>query len=250
MAIIACPACGKKVTDRMVTCPHCQAVLIRQPESKPATREEIKASVKERIVGVSTTTVFTMIIARIWWFLASIYAGRLMGDVALAAIGCASVAFYISTFVLLIIEALIFCVQPKFLADLKLSRILLTVIVSVLFVVLGRFAQHHATLLLTRNHDILAYTQSIDLAFGAAFPLLWSSLLIATYSRNFKKALGVQGILAAVFLVASTILEVLMIVALQLGAKGFSIANLVSAALALSIALFTSKEFQRFIAPK
>ena len=32
MAIIVCPNCGKKVTDRMEKCPHCHAILIEQTE--------------------------------------------------------------------------------------------------------------------------------------------------------------------------------------------------------------------------
>ena len=40
MAIVSCPYCGKRITDRMVKCPHCSADLVKQAEQSIVTKEE------------------------------------------------------------------------------------------------------------------------------------------------------------------------------------------------------------------
>ena len=92
--------------------------------------------------------------------------------------------------------------------------------------------------------------KSLSLGFGFAFPMVLGGLSIASYNRTLKKALIMQGILAAIFIVLSVALDLLVIVVFRMGTQGLSIANLICAITVFGIALISNKEFQQLITPK
>ena len=110
MAIIVCPNCGKKVTDRMEICPHCHAVLIEQTEQPNITKEAIMASAKDSIVGVAIATVLTIVLVLIWSVIATIMAGYFMGNEAAIAVGSARGVFLSENLTILIVGAVLYCV--------------------------------------------------------------------------------------------------------------------------------------------
>ena len=63
MAIIKCPTCGKQITDRMEKCPHCNATLIEKKHEEQITKEVIKSSAKDSIVGVVETLILWIIVS-------------------------------------------------------------------------------------------------------------------------------------------------------------------------------------------
>ena len=48
MALISCPNCGKRITDRTEICPHCNAVLIQKDETPIVSKDSVISNVKKR----------------------------------------------------------------------------------------------------------------------------------------------------------------------------------------------------------
>lgn len=65
MALISCPNCGKRITDRTEICPHCNAVLIKKDDTPIVSRDSIISNGKKRIPGVLIATVEALVFTRL-----------------------------------------------------------------------------------------------------------------------------------------------------------------------------------------
>lgn len=250
MAIIVCPNCGKKVTDRMEKCPHCHTVLIEQVEQPIITRETIKASAKDSIVGVAIATVLTIALVLIWSIIATIMAGNFMGNAAAMAVGGAKGVFLSENLIILIVGAVLFCVLSVLFNKKSGTQFVIGIIITILFCMIGFGVQNKEIMNGNVPPESLMYAKSLSLGFGFAFPMILGSLSIASYNRTLKKALIMQGVLSVGFIVLSVVLDVLVIAVFRMGTQGLSIANLISAIAVFGFALFSNKEFQQLITPK
>lgn len=250
MAIIVCPNCGKKVTDRMENCPHCHAVLIERTEQPTITNETITASVKDSIVGVAIATVLTIALVLIWSVVATIMAGNFMGNSVAIAVSSARSVFFSKNLITLFFGAVLFCILSVFFNKKSAAQFVIGIIITVLFCIIGFSIQYSAVMKGGISADIFVFTKTLSLGFGFAFPMLLGSLSISSYNRPLKKALIMQGVLAAVFIILSVILDVLMLAVLCMGTQGLSFANLIAAITVFGAALFANKGFQHLITPK
>ena len=250
MAIIVCPNCGKKVTDRMEKCPHCHAILIEQTEQPIITKETIKASAKDSIVGVASATVITIALVLIWSVIAIIMAGKFMGMETATAVSGARSVFLSENLIILIVGAVLFCVLSVLFNKKSGTQFIIGVIITLLFCMIGFGVQNKEIMNGNVPPQCLMYAKSLSLGFGFAFPMVLGGLSIASYNRTLKKALIMQGILAAIFIVLSVVLDLLVIVVFRMGTQGLSIANLICAITVFGIALISNKEFQQLITPK
>ena len=250
MAIIVCPNCGKKVTDRMENCPHCHAVLIEQAEQPTITKEAIKASAKDSIVGVAIATVLTIALILIWSVIATIMAGKFMGIDAAIAVSSARGVFLSENLIILIVGAVLFCVLSILFNKKSGTQFVIGIIITLLFCMIGFGIQNKEIMNGNVPPQCVMYAKSLSLGFGFAFPMILGSLSIASYNRSMKKALIMQAVLSAIFIVLSVIVDLLMLVVLRMGTQGLSIANLICAIVVFGAALFSNKDFQQLITPK
>ena len=250
MAIIVCPHCGKKVTDRMEKCPHCHAVLIEQVEQPMITKETIKASAKGSIAGVAIATVLTIALVLIWSVLATIMAGKFMGNHAAIAVAGAKRVFLSENLIILIIGAVLFCVLSVLFNKKSGTQFFIGIIITILFCMIGFGIQNKEIMNDNVPPECVMFAKSLSLGFGFAFPMILGSLSIASYNRALKKAWMMQGVLSAIFIVLSVVLDLLMLVVLRMGTQGLSIANLICAIVVFGAALFSNKDFQQLITPK
>ena len=250
MAIIVCPNCGKKVTDRMAKCPHCHAVLIEQVEQPIITKETIKASAKDSIAGVAIATVITVALVLVWSVIATILAGNFMGNVGAMAVGGAKDVFLSENLIILIVGAVLFCVLSVLFNKKSGTQFVIGIIITLLFCMIGFGVQNKEIMNGNVPPESLKFAKTLSLGFGFAFPMVLGGLSITSYNRTLKKALLMQGILAAIFIVLSVVLDILLIAVFEMGTHGLSIANLISAIAVFGVALFSNKEFQQLITPK
>lgn len=250
MAIIVCPNCGKKVTDRMENCPHCHAVLIEQTEQTTITKETIKASAKDSIVGVAIATILTIALVLIWSVVATIMAGKFMGNSGAIAVSSARSVFFSENLIILIVGAVLFCVLSVLFNKKSGTQFVIGIIITILFCMIGFGIQNKEIMNGNVPPECLMYAKSLSLGFGFAFPMILGSLSIASYNRTLKKALIMQGVLSVGFIVLSVILDVLVIAVFRMGTQGLSIANLIGAIAVFGFALFSNKDFQHLITPK
>lgn len=253
MAIIACPSCGKSITDRMKKCPHCGTALLTKKEPLPPTKEEVKTAVKDNLIGALMAAVLTLVLYWLWKQFEVISLVPLFGYIAMVAMACANTIFNVVIFALLVIEIVWLCLLPR-LVNQK-YQFFVYIISSVAFGVIGYIVQnfaflHFSPLLVNGAAEVIAYGRPFSLGLGFAFPVLFESLYLASHKRTVKKALFMQVGLSVVFLVLAVVLGVLMITVFYTGINGISIANLISAIVVFMLAILTNKEFQRLITPK
>ena len=136
MAIIKCPTCGKQITDRMEKCPHCNAILIEKKHEEPITKEVIKSSAKDSIVGVVVALVLTLVVEKVWSIIACIQAGKFMGMVAAEAVSYAERVFYSKNFALLIVGAVLFCVLSILFKQKSATQFIGGIILTILLLIL------------------------------------------------------------------------------------------------------------------
>lgn len=250
MAIIVCPNCGKKVTDRMESCPHCHAVLIEKNEQPMITKKAIQASVKDSIVGVAIATALTISLVLIWSGVATILAGNFMGTSGAVAVSSASAVFFSENLIILIVGAVLFCVLSVLFNQKSGTQFVIGIIITILFCMIGFGIQSKEIMNGTVPAECLMDARSLSLGFGFAFPMVLGGLSIASYNRTLKKALIMQVVLSVGFLVLSAVLDILLIAVFRMGTQGLSIVNLISAIAVLVFALFSNKEFQQLITPR
>ena len=255
MAIIFCSQCGKKVTDRMTVCPHCQAVLIKKVQPEPVTKEAIKESLKVdlkgELGGIGIALGITLLTAFIWSFFAIIVMGRYIGNEAAVAVGYARQAFFSKGLLLLVIEALILCALSIFCKKNAILHFAFTTVIALLCALILRA---FLPVLLLKNGvveaDKLAYTMMAAPGFAFAFPALLGALTLAGIGRPLKTGIILQAGLCATFLVLSVVLCLLTIVLFGMGTGGLAIGNLITAIIVLLLAALLSNGFRQLITPK
>lgn len=158
--------------------------------------------------------------------------------------------FLAKNLLLLLLGAVLFCVLSAFFNKKSGVLFMSGIIITILFCMIGFGVQNSAVMKSNIPADVLPFARSLSLAFGFAFPMVLGGLAIASYERTLQRALLVQGVLAAVFLVLAVVLDLLMIVVFRMGTQGFSIANLICAVVIFALSLLTNKGFQKLITPK
>ena len=255
MAILFCSQCGKKVTDRMTVCPHCQATLIKitelKPEATPITKAEFKASFKDHLILTATALVLTLLVAWICSIIATIVMGRYIGMEAAGAVTYVRRAFFSNGLLVLMLEAVILGVLPVFFKGKSVLRLAVTLILAILFALFFRTFLPSVLLKEGKVEPILlACTRMVAPGFAFGFPALLGALTLAGFDRPLKTGIILQAGLCVVFLVLSVVLYLLMIILFGMGPGGLAMGNLLTALVVLLLSALTSKGFRTLITPK
>ena len=244
MAIIVCPNCGEKVTNRMEKCPHCHSGLIKQAEQPAVTKKMIEASAKDGVAGVATATVLTIALVLVWSAIAISYVDQIMGVEAETAVRLARMIFLFSNLITLIVTAVLLCIIMVFInkkpAVLFVSVLVITVLSGVAGYIIQIFGVVRVRIAYSFDPRLFEYTGTLTPGFGIAFPIVLGSLSAVSYNRTFKKILVMQGILSAIFIAVSVILGVPMMYNLDMGTNALSVAILFAGISVFLIAAVTN----------
>lgn len=250
MAIFACPCCGGQITDRMDVCPHCRAIL-RQPSAPaPITKEPVEISARSSVLGTLTALGFSILLLLLWNGLSSVMGGRFIGEFALAAVQGANGVFFARVFALLPAGAVLFCVLAVFLRGHSPADFLGSVILFLLFAVIGFAVQSSYVMRSNIEPYAVDMARQLSLAYGAAFPLTLGGLALLSPDRTFKKALCLQLIGTGAWFVISVLLQLFLVVVMEFGVLSFTLGALISSLLLFAAGALSSKSFRSLISPR
>ena len=249
MAIVACPSCGKRITDRMEVCPHC-GVALREPEApKIPSREEAQSSVKGNIPHVLIGLALTIAVALVV-FWAAIISGRVYGQLAIVAVAYSRIVFLTRILVLLIVEAVWLCAFPLVIKVKIRNQLIVYAASVILFSFLGCLVQHQGVIHIGDvSMEAMLYGRRFAPGFGAGFVMLLGALAIPGGNMLIRKPIVLQVILGLMYVVLFWILSAVFIT-FGMGLQCISYANIIPAVLILAFGILTSKGFQKLILPK
>lgn len=247
MAIIACPYCGKRISDRMEKCPHCSATLIKLKSQETVVAEYTGNFIAKSVLNIVSAIIFVFFAFFAWKYVATIYSGRFIGINSLLAISYADTNFSQNALLLFPISAALFLGISVLLKQKLNFQFIVSIIVTIILSLIGFKLQENSVLSGTIPAELLTYTESLSLAFGFTFPMLLGSLYLLCHKRSLQKSLIMQLIGVAIFFFASSLLDIYLVAVLGMGTQGFSKGNLISAIIVLVFAILTSKEFQKLL---
>ena len=247
MAILACPNCGKKITDRVKQCPHCGTTLRTDPKPVTDTKETLAAAVKDGLIGILGSVVLTLAVYWLWAKFAGFSLVRYYGDNALAAFMWSKILFDGVLNKILLIEAVILFVFYLIFGRKEGLRLIFGILFTVIFGVVGYVVQRHGIWQDGVVAESMAYAQALIPGFGLAFPVLAGSLFLIGNKRTWIKNVLLPLGLSILFLVLAVVFGYLMVSVLDMGMYGISIANLISAIVVFAVAILTDKGFRRWI---
>lgn len=249
MAIIACPYCGKRISDRMEKCPHCSATLTKQELPEVAVKQHTNNPFLNRVLNIILSIIFVICLISIWNFWSTISIGRMIGAEGLAAFTYASNLFFMKVFPLLcVISGVLFFTLYTVLQQKPTVQFIISIITTLLLGLLGFILQNNAVTSEAVPSSIVDLTKSLSLAYGFTFPVVLGSLCIVCYGRALQKSLIMQLLGTVIFFLAVILLDIILVNMFLKGLQGFSIGNLTSAIFVLAFAILTSKEFQKLLA--
>ena len=249
MAIVACPNCGKRITDRMETCPHCGATL-RGPEApRILTRDEAKTAVKGNIKYVLIGLALTIAVALVVFWAAIVF-GRVYGSFAILSLAYSRIVFLTHMLVLLILEAVWLCAFPLVIKVKIRNQLVVYAASVILFSFLGCLVQHQGVIHLSGvSLELMMYSRRFAPGFGTGFVMLLGALAVPGGNMLIRKPIVLQVILGLMYVVLFWILSAVFIT-FGMGLECISYANIVPAILILAFSILTSKGFQKLILPK
>lgn len=251
MAIIACPYCGKRISDRMEKCPHCSATLTKQEPPEMGVKQHTNNPFLNRVLNIILSIIFVICLISIWNFWSTIFIDRMFGGEGLAAFAYASNLFFMKISpLLLVISVVLFFTLYTLLQQKPAAQFMISIITTLLLGALGSILQNNAVTSEAVPSSIVELTKSLSLAYGFTFPVILGSLITVSCERTLQKSLIMQLIGSVLFSLAAFLLDIFFVTELQMGMQSFSIGNLVAAIIVLVFAILISKEFQKLLTGK
>lgn len=247
MALISCPNCGKRITDRTEICPHCHAVLIKKDDAPIVSKDSIISNGKKRIPGVLIATVealvFTRLLAVMFGALCNIY----LGEDGKRAFSEGSRAFQSNIIIILMIGLIALCVLPSIFEKITKVRAkaFIIAIPIVLAFVFGISYLSWSTVLklFSSARDangygivgvtVIGYARHVPFFYAAALPLYQGMFCLFNQSVTNKKGYILQAVFALIALVLTLILSFVALKALGMGTSGVAFAGVLAALIAL-----------------
>ena len=250
MALISCPNCGKRITDRTEICPHCNAVLIKKDDTPIVSKDSIISSGKKSIPGILIATaealVFTRLLAVMFGALCNIY----LGEDGKRAFSEGSRAFQPNIIIILMVGLIALCVLPSILE--KITKVRAKVFIIVISIVLALafgipyLSRSTAFELLASARDANGYSivgvTVIDSAccvpffYAAALPLYQGMFCLLNQSVTNKKGYILQAIFALIALVLTLILSFIALSMLGMWTWGTALAGALASLIMLIFA--------------
>lgn len=252
MALISCPNCGKRITDRTEICPHCNAVLVKKDITPIVSKDSIISNGKKSIPGVLIATaealVFTRLLAVMFGALCSIY--RYLGEDGKRAFSEGSRAFQPNIIIILMVGLIALCVLPSILE--KITKVRAKVFIIVIPIVLAlAFGIPYLSLqtafeLLASARDangygivgetVISFACHILFFYAAALPLYQGMFCLLNQSVTNKKGYILQAIFALIALVLTLILSFIALSVFGMGISGTALAGVLASLIMLILA--------------
>lgn len=250
MALISCPNCGKRITDRTEICPHCNAVLIKKDDTPIVSKDSIISNGKKSIPGILIATaealVFTRLLAVMFGALCNIY----LGEDGKRAFSEGSRAFQPNIIIILMVGLIALCVLPSILE--KIAKVRAKVFIIVISIVLALafgipyLSRSTAFALLASARDVNGYgivgAAVIDYAccvpffYAAALPLYQGMFCLLNQGVTNKKGYILQAIFALIALVLTLILSFIALSVFCMGTSGTALAGVLASLIMLILA--------------
>ncbi len=250
MALISCPNCGKRITDRTEICPHCNAVLIKKDDTPIVSKDSIISNGKKSIPGVLIATaealVFTRLLAVMFGALCSIH----LGENGKRAFSEGSRAFQPNIIIILMVGLIALCVLPSILE--KITKVRAKVFIIVISIVLALafgipyLSRSTAFELLASARDVngysivgeevVSYARYVLFFYAAALPLYQGMFCLLNQSVTNKKGYILQAVFALIALVLTLILSFVALSVLYMGTLGTALAGVLASLIMLILA--------------
>lgn len=255
MALISCPNCGKRITDRTKVCPHCNTALIKKDDTPIVSKESVAADGKKSIFGVFIAAVeaflFTKLLAVIFGALCNVY----MGETGKRAFIEGSRAFRSNSILILAVGLAALCVCPLILEKITKMRaealILAVSIVLALAFGIPYLSRATAFQLLASAKDangcsiveaeVMSYARYVPFFYAAALPLYQGMFCLLSQRTAGKKGILQQAVFALIALVLTLILSFIALSVLCMGTAGTAFAGVSSALIILFFAALRKK---------
>ena len=249
MALISCPNCGKRITDRTEICPHCNTVLIKKEDTPIVSKDSFISNGKKSILGLLIATVeafiFTRLLAVFFGILCNVY----MGETGKRAFTEGSRAFQSNIIIILIVGLIALCVSPLILEKITKVRakafiIGVSVVLALVFGI-SYLSWSTAFKLLASARDANGYSivgemvihdaRYVLFFYAAALPLYQGMFCLLNQSIANKKGYIQQAVFALIALALTLILSFIALSVLCMGTMGTAFAGVFAALIALII---------------
>lgn len=255
MALISCPNCGKRITDRTEICPHCNAILIKKDDTPIVSKDSIISNGKKRIPGVLIATaealVFTRLLAVMFGALCSIY----LGEEGKRAFSEGSRAFQSNIIIILMIGLIALCVLPSIfekITKVRAKAFIIAIPIVLAFVFgISYLSGSTAFELLASARDANGYSivgatviysaRYVPFFYAAALPLYQGMFCLLNQSVTNKKGYILQAVFALIALVLTLILSFIALSSLYMGTLGTAYAGVFAALIVLIIVSLRKK---------
>lgn len=254
MALISCPHCGKRITDRTEVCPHCQTVLIQKNDTVIVSKTSVLSDGKKNILAAAIATVEAFVFTRLIGIGLGIVCNFFMGENGKRAFAEGSKAFQSNMFVILFVGLIALCVLPTMLERITKVKartfvIAVSVILALIFGV-SYCSRTSAYRLFREYTDAIGNNMGEDIFFEARFvpfyyavtiPLYQGMFFLLNYGKNGKKGYIGQAVFAAIALVITVILAVVLVAFFCMGTQGAAFAGALASLLMFIVASLRKK---------
>ncbi len=244
MALIFCPHCGKRISDRVETCPHCNTAL-EQTSGKPVgVKECCPLNVKKHLLAVAAATVEAFVLTNVLSIVLGLCSSPL-GAYATRAFRVGSSAFRPQMVLISVGGLAVLCGLPLILQ--RIIPVKAQVVVAVLSAALAAlwgnayFSYDAAQRILAAAADtqgvplvgaeVIGLARFVPFFNAVVLPLYQGGFYFLYRPENRKKTYRMQLIFAGLALVLTAVFGFVSIVVLHLGTQGAAFAGALAAIL-------------------
>ena len=248
MALISCPHCGKRITDRTEVCPHCQTVLIQKNDKVIVSKASVLSDGKKNILAAAIATVEALVFTRLIGIGLGIVCNFFMGENGKRAFAEGSKAFQSNMFVILFVGLIALCALPTMLERITKvkARTFVIAIPVVLAVVFGfSYASGSSAINLLQKANVspacMNYAIVVPFFYAVSLPLYQGMFYLLNRNENSKKGYIAQVVFAAIALVITVILAVVLVAFFGMGTQGAPFAGAIASLLMFIVASLRKK---------
>lgn len=243
MALISCPHCGKRITDRTEVCPNCKTVLIQKNDEIVLSKETVILDGKKSILGVAIAAVEAFVMARLAAVVLGVICKVFLGEFGKRAFSEGSRAFQSNMFIILIVGLLALSVLPIMLEKITKVKartfvIALSIVLAIIFGISYASPSEVTKLLQKANvaEDIMGYARIVPFYYAVTLPLYQGMFCLLNKNGNSKKGYIAQAVFAVIALVITAILAVVGVMILCMGTLGAVFAGAIASLLMFIVA--------------
>ena len=254
MALISCPHCGKRITDRTEVCPHCQTVLIQKNDTVIVSKASVLSDGKKNILSVAIATVEAFVFTRLIGTALGIICNYFMGESGKRAFRDGSNAFQGNALIISVVGLVVLCVLPIILKKTaKMNSQTVVIAISVILALIFgiSYCSRTSAYRLFRvykdaignymGEDIFREASFVPFYYAVTIPLYQGMFFLLNYGKNGKKGYIGQAVFAAIALVITVILAVVLVAFFCMGTQGAAFAGALASLLMFIVASLRKK---------